>query len=429
MDVYLTVPLVFTVLAVIIASLYLKFRPTDTKEETITTTTSTKVDESQTAEQKPNVEGKAAATAAAEDSTKPEEEEEEERVGLLERSPIVEGKREKKKVERLTLQVTPSAKETFSIPEGRGIKLGDIERVQYFMGKTKAEDLRSLHKVLYNRPGSIATLKKNIRLFTGFPFENKDDQYKKKEELLKKYPISVLKVICTVLDLERKGTKDEIVSKILNFLMKPKASGKSLPKPKRKRQKGGKKERSSSGSKKKSKATTVEEILTDESSSEEDEKKEKKSSDEEKDESDEVEPPKKVVRKEKSTPKATPKGKKGQSTKSANVKKADSSTPKKTAALAKKDLRGGDKKVTPIESIATKSESEDSSDNEPLIKKVKKPPTDDDLRETVMKLLEDANLEEVTMKQICKKVFANYPDYDLSGKKDFVKNAVKELIS
>ncbi|XP_007886714.1 matrix-remodeling-associated protein 7 isoform X2 [Callorhinchus milii] len=106
MDVYLTVPLVFTVLAVIIASLYLKFRPTDTKEETITTTTTTKVDESQTAEQKPNVEGKAAATAAAaEDSTKPEEEEEEEE--RAEQSPQEPEKpKEKMKVEEIGAEET-----------------------------------------------------------------------------------------------------------------------------------------------------------------------------------------------------------------------------------------------------------------------------------------------------------------------------------
>lgn len=50
------------------------------------------------------------------------------------------------------------------------------------------------------------------------------------------------------------------------------------------------------------------------------------------------------------------------------------------------------------------SESEDSSDDEPLIKKLKKPPTDEELKETIKKLLANANLEEVTMKQICKEV-------------------------
>lgn len=54
--------------------------------------------------------------------------------------------------------------------------------------------------------------------------------------------------------------------------------------------------------------------------------------------------------------------------------------------------------------LLLESESEDSSDDEPLIKKLKKPPTDEELKETVKKLLASANLEEVTMKQICKEV-------------------------
>lgn len=59
---------------------------------------------------------------------------------------------------------------------------------------------------------------------------------------------------------------------------------------------------------------------------------------------------------------------------------------------------------SPICSSYLESESEDSSDDEPLIKKLKKPPTDEELKETVKNLLANANLEEVTMKQICKEV-------------------------
>lgn len=55
-------------------------------------------------------------------------------------------------------------------------------------------------------------------------------------------------------------------------------------------------------------------------------------------------------------------------------------------------------------SLCLESESDDSSDDEPLIKKLKKPPTDEEIKETVKNLLANANLEEVTMKQICKKV-------------------------
>ncbi|XP_053105043.1 protein DEK isoform X2 [Hemicordylus capensis] len=340
----------------------------------------------------------------AEDSDEEEEEEEEK-----EKSLIVEGKREKKKVERLTMQVSSLQKEPFTITPGKGQKLCEIERIQYFLSKKKTDELRNLHKLLYNRPGTVASLKKNVGQFSGFPFEKGSDQYKKKEEMLKKYRNAMLKSICEVLDLERSGVNSELVSRILNFLMHPKPSGKSLPKSKKTPSKGGKKERSSSGTARKAKRTKCPEILSDESSSEEDEKKEKDESSEEDKESEE-EQPKKISKKEKPKQKTAPKSKKG--TRNANVKKADSSTTKKNQNSSKKE-----------------SESEDSSDDEPLIKKLKKPPTDEDLKETVKKLLANANLEEVTMKQICKEVYESYPNYDLSDRKDFIKKTVKELIS
>ena len=45
----------------------------------------------------------------------------------------------------------------------------------------------------------------------------------------------------------------------------------------------------------------------------------------------------------------------------------------------------------------------DSSDDEPLVQK-KKPPTDDELRDVIKKILDTANLEEITMKTVCKQV-------------------------
>ena len=39
----------------------------------------------------------------------------------------------------------------------------------------------------------------------------------------------MLKTICEVLDLERSGTKDAIVEKIMSFLLLPKDSGKPVP--------------------------------------------------------------------------------------------------------------------------------------------------------------------------------------------------------
>ncbi|KAK6491769.1 protein DEK-like [Huso huso] len=395
-----------------------------------------------------------------EEASEGEDEEEEDD---KEKSLIVEGKRVKKTVKRLAFQMVQPTKEPLSFVPGKGEILGDIERIQLVVGKMKAANLKPLHKLLYNRPGTISSLKKNIRRFSGFTFEEESDQYKKKREILKRYKNAVLKTICGTLDIEKSGKNDDLISRIMTFLMKPKSSGKPLPTSKRKSQKAEKRKRKNTGSAKKakSKGTTSAEILT-ESSSEEEEKDSKQSSgvddqlsentdetspqpkrkpqkggkkecssagsakkkskpkasmsalvlessseeEEGKDlSSEEDEPPKKVVKTEISVAKG-----KTQSTKLANVKKADSSqdSTKREQSTAKQ---------------------ENDSDDEPLIKMLKKPPTDNNLRDTLKKLLEKANLEEVTMKQICKKVYENYPDHDLTDRKDYIKKTVKELIS
>ncbi|XP_052475139.1 protein DEK-like isoform X1 [Carassius gibelio] len=78
----------------------------------------------------------------------------------------------------------------------------------------------------------------------------------------------------------------------------------------------------------------------------------------------------------------------------------------------------------------SKDESESSDDDQPLIKMVKKyPPTQEQLKETIKDLLKDANLEEVTMNQITRKVHDKYPDFDLSSRKEFIRETVKGLIS
>ncbi|KFU84129.1 Protein DEK, partial [Chaetura pelagica] len=267
----------------------------------------------------------------SEEDEEEEEEEEEEEGEEKEKSLIVEGKREKKKVDRLTMQVSSLQKEPFTITPGKGQKLCEIERIQFFLSKKKTDELRNLHKLLYNRPGTVASLKKNVGQFSGFPFEKGSDQYKKKEEMLKKFRNAMLKSICEVLDLERSGVNSELVTRILNFLMHPKPSGKPLPKSKKAPSKGGKKERSSTGTTRKAKRTKCPEILSDESSSEEDEKKEKDDSSEEKESEDE--PPRKASKREKPK-KVTSKTKKA--VKGANVKKADSSTTKKNQNSSRK---------------------------------------------------------------------------------------------
>lgn len=42
-------------------------------------------------------------------------------------------------------------------------------------------------------------------------------------------------------------------------------------------------------------------------------------------------------------------------------------------------------------------------------------------------ILEGANLEQITMKTVCKQVYSHYPDFDLAHKKDFIKATVKSV--
>lgn len=42
-------------------------------------------------------------------------------------------------------------------------------------------------------------------------------------------------------------------------------------------------------------------------------------------------------------------------------------------------------------------------------------------------ILAEANLEEITMKTVCKKVYAHYPNHDLSERKAFIKQTVKSV--
>jgi len=80
---------------------------------------------------------------------------------LLERPVVLqEGqKREKKKVQRL--EVTPpstSKQKRLSLEEGSGTKLGDIPRIEFQLQKTHSEDLKPLHRLLFDRVGSVSRL-------------------------------------------------------------------------------------------------------------------------------------------------------------------------------------------------------------------------------------------------------------------------------
>ncbi|KAM9806898.1 protein DEK-like isoform X2 [Syngnathus typhle] len=358
----------------------------------------------------------------------------------------VAGKRAKKSVARLDLQAPKHKK--LKIAQGSGDKLGNIPRTNFQIGKLKSEDLKPLHTILFERPGKMASIKKNLRLFSGFPFPAGSDQYLKKRDKLVKnahFTKAKFKLVCGILDLEKKGTQLELVNRILTFLLEPKSSGK-LPVKKKKRSKkkvatdaaakskkaeGDPKSRrvsSSSSSPKKSKGWSKSKAIVMDSSSEDDDQPPDAEASDTGD---------KLAREEEEE--TMPR----QVTELA-LKKRSRTPAKKTLPQrkrVKRDLSGADSdieakknrpaaKTKKADSSSKNTNADDTSDEDkPLIRMIKRAPSDDELKETVCALLKKADLAQITMKQICQRVFDTYPDHDLSGRKDFIKQSVKSLIT
>ncbi|KAL7874776.1 hypothetical protein SRHO_G00057460 [Serrasalmus rhombeus] len=394
---------------------------------------------------------------------------------------IIEGKREKKTVQRLDMQVSKPKEKPKIESIGKGDKLGDIARVNHAIGRLKAPQLKPLHKILYDRPGAVSSLRKHLRLFNGFPFEIDSDPYNKKREKMSRLPKVQLKTICQILDLERSGNQAVLVDRIMQFLVNPTNSGKPVilkKKRKKKTTKDAKREKTASKSKQKQPESGKSRAIVTDSSSDDDEdddedegeskNKDAETSDSQKHEGDEsnseVEEEmekseasedsleesedeetsksksKKTSSKKKSTPKKAAKKAEDASDQSASdsaedtapkkTKKkpaAQKSAPAKPVPKTKKADSSSNKKKNTVSK--SKVQIDSSDDDEPLIKMIKKPPTNEQVKGAIKDLLKDANLEEVTMKQICQQVYDLYPDYDLTDRKDFIKETVKSLIS
>ncbi|KAI0226492.1 Protein DEK, partial [Lamellibrachia satsuma] len=139
-------------------------------------------------------------------------------------------KRERKKTDRLETSFnTPGSKgKALDIPEGSGTKLGEIENVEFQLKRVHGDELKPLHRVLYHRAGTTTEVKKNIRKFCGFTYAKNSADYDKRVQVIAKNTMAQLKLMCETLDIERGGTKENIVERIIDFLMSPHTSGKPL---------------------------------------------------------------------------------------------------------------------------------------------------------------------------------------------------------
>ncbi|KAL9980328.1 hypothetical protein ACROYT_G008899 [Oculina patagonica] len=377
-----------------------------------------------------------------------EEEEEssegEEHTGLYDKPVVVEGKRARKSTEFLVNQNPPTFnKETKPLFfEGKGESLGSIERTNYEIGRCNAGELKPLHKLLYGRDGRVLEIKKNIRKFNGFAFEKDSKEYESKKLGVERFTNDGLKRLCEIFDLEKKGNRSDLLEKVMDFLMSPKSSGRPAPQPKAKKAEKKKRKRTKKDSSKsktpssKSKKTS-ETVESGDDADEEDEE----------DEVEEEEPPKKKKKVE-TTPKkveSSPKKAKEKQVKEKGKDKEKSKEKTKSKKTGEKAKSPKKRDPVPVKITALKKASpkkktpkkekpapveDSSSDEEPLAKKSKKqPPTNSELEKIVKDLLDGADLEQVTMKSVCKQVYDMFPEHDLTSRKDFIKETVRKVIS
>ncbi|KAG6756295.1 hypothetical protein POTOM_039721 [Populus tomentosa] len=156
--------------------------------------------------------------------------------------------RERKCVERLVATVDKDAAKEFQIEKGRGIPLKDIPNEQWVievipenvfstvafkLSRRKADDtFKLLHTILFGRRGKALQIKSNISRFSGFVWHQNEGKEKSKvKEKFDKCNKEKLLEFCDVLDIPiTKVTtkKEDVVTKLLDFLVVPHATTSDL---------------------------------------------------------------------------------------------------------------------------------------------------------------------------------------------------------
>ncbi|XP_059666552.1 DEK domain-containing chromatin-associated protein 4-like [Cornus florida] len=141
--------------------------------------------------------------------------------------------RERKSVERLVESIEKEAVKDFNIEKGRGTALKDIPNVAYKLSKKKTDDtLKLLHTILFGRRAKALQVKSNISQFSGFVWnQNEEKQKTKVKEKFDKCIKEKLLEFCDVLDIPTAKAnirKEDIVMKLIDFLVAPHATTNEL---------------------------------------------------------------------------------------------------------------------------------------------------------------------------------------------------------
>ncbi|VDP02949.1 unnamed protein product [Soboliphyme baturini] len=107
---------------------------------------------------------------------------------------LVEGKRPRQKVERLESTILNTPSKGVDIPNGKGIKLHDIPYglkhidleflltvflVETMIKKAEVLDLKYLHRVVFGKFGTNLEIRKHLRVFSGYEFDETSEDFTK----------------------------------------------------------------------------------------------------------------------------------------------------------------------------------------------------------------------------------------------------------
>lgn len=112
------------------------------------------------------------------------------------------------------------------IPQGSGQRLGDIDAITQQLSRHKAidEPVVQLHRIIYVNRGENIRRKHYISSFTGFTFDKNSKEAESTKARMDKLERTLLVQICHILHLQINGTKNDIIQRIFDFLMKPSSS-------------------------------------------------------------------------------------------------------------------------------------------------------------------------------------------------------------
>ncbi|XP_042383397.1 titin homolog isoform X2 [Zingiber officinale] len=133
--------------------------------------------------------------------------------------------RQRKSVERLVEVIENEALREFQVEKGRGTPLKDIPSVAHKLAKKKPDDIKLIHHTLFGRRGKAVNFKHHILQFSGFVWHESDEKQRAKmKEKLDKYVKESLLDLCDLFDLpasKANSRKEELVEKLLDFLVAP----------------------------------------------------------------------------------------------------------------------------------------------------------------------------------------------------------------